>query len=181
MTERTNEYFTVDRVGTLSPSTIQLERWEDIEPTELKVHVHEVFPDGLSRHGEQYLLQASSAGSALEPNLELLWEYARRTFAPDAPSRFQSLFAFERFEDAQEFEAEFGQARAVWTVRSCHQPFRTDMRWLRLTGSALMVSHAAMSYWRQASTAELPLALGPRRPLWEVLLLLPVDVLERVA
>ncbi len=180
MTEHAAEYFTVDRGGTLSPSTIELQRWEDIEPIELQAQVDEAFPDGLSRHGERYLLQAESAGLALQPNLELMWEYARRAFAPNAPSRFQSLFAFERMDDAKKFQAEFGQGKGVWTVRSRQPPFRADMRWLTLAGSTLIVWHSAVSYWRQVGTAGLPPALGPRRPLWEVLLVPPVDVLERI-
>lgn len=127
------------------------------------------------------MLRASSAGEGLEPNLELMWEYARRVFAPDAPSRFQSLFAFERLGDTQEFQAEFGNVRSVWIVRSQRPPFRADMRWLTLAGSALIVSHTTASYWRQEGTAGLPPALAPRRPLWEVLLRPPVEVLERVA
>lgn len=180
LTEHAGEYFTVDRAGTLSLSSIELEQWDDLEPPELQAHVDKLFPDGLSRHGERYLLQAGSLGLALEPSMELLFEYVRRAMAPEAPSRFQSVFAFERLEDAQRFEAEFGEGVALWLVRSHVSPFRADMRWLSLAGSALIVSHAAVSYWLQADSAQVSQALRPRRPLWELLLPPPVDVIECV-
>lgn len=172
------EWFTVDRLGSLRPGTVGLHRWSDVNPPELQAHVHELFPHGVSRHGERYLLRPDAAGLAVAPNIELLWEYTRRAVTPAAPSRFQSLFAFETLTSTRRFQSEFcGGSGTIWRLQTDHVGFRADLRWLTLRGSALEVSHAATSYWRQASTADLPLQLSPREPLWEVLLRPPVQVI----
>ena len=176
------EFFTVDRAGSLTEGIVDLTRWNDVDPPELQTHVDELWPEGVSQHGDRYVLISGASGLLPEPNIELLWEYARRAFAAAAPSRFQSFFAFESIEAAQRFRAEFGGGSGtIWHLTTEGSSFRADMRWLTLKGSALMVSHAAVSYWRQRSSSELPPRLGPREPLWEVLLTPPVKITERVA
>ena len=175
-------YFTVDRSGVLAPGTATLQVFSDLDPAVLQRYVAETFPEGVSRHGDRYLLSAGSSGKAVEPLIELLWEHGRCAIAPAAPSRFQSMFAFETVDEAQQFRSEFcaGSGR-VWRLETGHGGFRADLRWLSLRGSALEVAYAVSSYWRQQSTADLPAQLSPRTPLWEVLLRPPIQIVDAVA
>jgi hypothetical protein len=49
--------FTVDRSGTLEEGQIiSLVKYRDVEPHEVQIHVDSLFPDGVTSHGERYIL-----------------------------------------------------------------------------------------------------------------------------
>ena len=84
-----------------------------MELDEISAFVAQQFPDGLSRHGWDYM--TTSVDYVIHrpnqqhyilyvPQIELVFELVRRTDFPDRPSRLQSYFAFESLADAQSFE-----------------------------------------------------------------------------
>jgi hypothetical protein len=107
-------FYTVDRRQTLHQGfQIELVKYNDINPPELQVHVDEMFPEGVSSHGEFYFLRNSSHHGLANPSIELVFEYVRRAKYPDRPSRFQSIFAFELPQQAAEFRRWFGSGQGV--------------------------------------------------------------------
>lgn len=165
-------FFHVDRNDALSVGqTLALEVHRDIDPPFLQKHVDGLFPDGVTLHGDRYLLDAGSNLQVINPTLELVWEYARRTHRPDAPSRYQSVFAWETLTDAERFRVEYGIPQAViWEVEA-HEAFRADMH-LLAGHTALLASHCAVRYWNGEANFDVA-------PLWELLLRPPVQVLQQ--
>jgi hypothetical protein len=164
--------YTVDRRGVCSTgAVISLTKFDDITPPYLQRHVDESFPDGVSRHGNQYFLGDTSVATAASPNIELLWEYVRRANFPAGPSRFTSMFGCASEADARTFAALHG-AGTIWEV-DLSNAFRADMSWLHLNGSILEVSYAANAYWRQEPVT----SVRPATPsFWEYLMPLPLTV-----
>lgn len=170
-------YHHIDRLGTLRPdSTISLTRYNDINPEDLQQHVDLLFPEGVSNHGEHYFLKADTRARAVDPVIELLFEYVRRSFYTDKPSRFQSFFAFGSREDARIFMERYCNSRCtIWRVE-CDESraFKADMNILTLIDSLLVTSYRAHCYWQGLPDP------GGDSPLWEFLLSPPVKVLERL-
>jgi hypothetical protein len=177
--------FTVDRRQTLAPGMVlNLVRHTDVHPPVMQAHIDALMPDGVTRHGDQYLVSNSQALTT-SPNLELTFEYIRRAQFPTAPSRFQSVFACESRADAQTF----GNAPAwgspgspIFEIEADYEPFRADMHCLTLEGSISMASYSAHRYWSGLPN-DRHLSQGPQavRPFWELLLRPPVRVLRRIA
>jgi len=166
-------FFTVDRLGSLSADAVlSKRRYADVGPAELRTHVDQLFPDGVTSFGERYLLRSTSGARLTEPNIELLWEYVRRARFPNAPSRFESVFAVDSIEEGDQFRTRFGQAGSIWSVEA-NLSFRADMSLLTIDGTILVVSHFADLYWSQRTRTQ-------GEPFWEQLLIPPVRVLERV-
>ncbi|MEU4710812.1 hypothetical protein AB0G00_30730 [Nocardia salmonicida] len=141
-------YFHVDRANRLSEE----------HSFELAPHSSpNWFADGLSGHGQSYLngdfqfkyVNAQGQdGYAVNHNtgLELLWELLRLNEYPQAPSRLQSVFAWERLEDARQF-AESEQQGVIWEIETEHPGFHADMSLLKSlprTGNTLQL---ARIYW----------------------------------
>jgi len=168
--------FTVDRAGALVPGVVLgRTRHRDIEPPELQDHVDELFPRGVTRHGNEYLLNGGKPAQDVSGNIELLFEYVRRARFPNAPSRFESIFGWEDPQAARDFGLRCGQPNAaVWEVESTLGPFRADMRCLTLDGSVLGISYLAERYWSQLEAAQVG------QPEWELLLTPPVRVLRKI-
>lgn len=83
-------FYHVDRRNKLKPDKkISLS-----DQPQLPGLLHEEYSEGLSSHGNQYLLSKKRNNSEAEWFYELirLWKYN------DRPSRFQSFFAFETIE-----------------------------------------------------------------------------------
>lgn len=157
---------------------------EDIyTESDLKIHLDELFPEGLSNHGITYftnhplIVQDSNTGQPLrivhyDPTIEILFELVRRTNFCDKPSRFQSMFAWDSIESANQFRNDYRCADAPIFKLQCETVFRADMRLLLLGGSYLGASLFAHKYWRGEAT---------QNPNWEYLLKPPVMVVEQVA
>ncbi len=168
-------YFTVDRNRTLEEGKIiNLVKYSDVGPQELQAHVDSLFPDGVTRHGEHYMLkgQTSAMDRNKSPTIELLFEYVRRSHFPSRPSRFQSIFAFENIDQAVSFRNKYGKSDGlIWEVES-DAAFKADMLLLTLKDSLLRLSYNAHQYWRGMSSGN--------NPVWEYLMVPPVRVIRRI-
>jgi hypothetical protein len=111
--------------------------------------------------------------------VELVFELVRRGNTPDAPSRLNSLFAYETKEQAERYRDDRRSAgtHESWSV---HVPPNTrlhegDGGWLAVPGDALHFTRAAMAYW-QGVPAPPSLSSDP-----EILVLLEaLTVIDRV-
>ncbi len=176
--------FTVDRQGTLREGDIiEAKRHLDIQPSMLQELADSWFPDGVTSHGERYLLRLAPA-TLFDPSVELTCELIRRAEFPQLPSRFRSVFGWETLAEATLFLASFGincDGAQIFEVESKFKPFRADMRCLDIRSSILVTAYGARRYWRQE-----PNDLGwfpggnTATPLWELLLSPPVRVLRKL-
>jgi len=166
-------YYHVDRNRTLKEGQIiNLVKYNDVNPPELQDHVDFLFPEGVTSHGELYMLRGETPAKGVSPVIELLFEYVRRTHFPSCPSRFQSVFAFENITQAENFKNKYGTSGSlIWEVES-DVTFKTDMSLLTLQGSLLVVSYNAHRYWKGISSGN--------NPVWEYLLSPPVKVIRRI-
>lgn len=169
-------YFTVDRNKSLKPSLIiNLVKYSDVMPQELQKHVNGLFPQGVTSHGERYILRGKTPAKGVEPIIELLFEYVRRSQFSFRPSRFQSLFAFGTLEDAEAFKnhPKYGKPNSlIWKVEA-DNAFKADMNLLHLRGSLLRASYNAHRYWSGLPNVEEP-------PWWEYLLIPPIKVIRQI-
>lgn len=165
--------YTVDRNGTLEEDQIiNLVKYSDVKPSELQVHIDSLFPDGVTSHGEHYMLKGKTPAEGTNEFIELLFEYVRRSYFPSCPSRFQSVFAFENTDQAFIFINKYGKSDSlIWEVES-DITFKADMRLLTLQGSLLSLSYNAHRYWNGISSEN--------NPVWEYLLVPPVRVIRRI-
>jgi len=166
-------YFTVDRRRTLEQAQmINLVRYRDVRPPELQVHVDSLFPDGVTSHGDYYILGGKTHAIDVSPTIELLFEYVRRSHFLFRPSRFQSVFAFENIDQAVRFRNEYGTTDSlIWEVES-DVAFKADMRLLTLQVSLLTLSYNAHRYWRGESSGN--------DSVFEYLMVPPVMVIRRI-
>lgn len=149
------------------------------------------FTDGLSAHGQLYLngefqtkivnLKGQDRFAVNQDiGLEMLWELMRLYEFPDAPSRFQSVFAFESLDAAQQFQA-LEQRGTIWEVETDQPGFRADMSLLHAVPRTPNARQLAQLYWLQTEDydrSRLPAECGP--PVWEILLAPPVRVVRMV-
>lgn len=164
-------FYSLDRLGTLNENIeVGLINYKDINPVELQQHVELLFPDGLSRHGERYFLRNDSSPRLSTPSIEILFEYVRRAYYPDRPSRFQSMFAFEDLNQAIEFKARYGNGQGtIWQIES-KKYLKADMGLLLFGNTILVSSYLAHKYWKGEAG---------QNPIWEVLLMPPIRVIRR--
>ncbi|MDN8102609.1 DUF2441 domain-containing protein [Burkholderia multivorans] len=162
-------YFHVDRRAAfvagqqVQPRTLDLNAVPD-----LATHFSELFPHGVSAHGYQYLNSDVLAGRG-EPAIELIWEYVRRAFFPDKPSRFIATCAWQTLQEAVEFRSVTGAPAAkVWMLEA-DAGFIADMNLLHAGSSTLRVSQFAHRYWSGLSWPAINGVVTPA-PRWEVLL-----------
>jgi len=167
------KFYTVDRNEYLSENSVyNLKIYDDVNPDELNDHVNDLFPDGVSSHGERYFLRGDSSIGLIDPMLELVFEYVRRANHPDKPSRFQSMFGFESLSFAHRFRDIYSDNDSPIYVVESDIVFKADMNILTANNSILATSYLANLYW---SSKE-----GPGNPFWEIIIKCPVRVIERV-
>jgi hypothetical protein len=189
----TIEYFSVDRRGcyktgtnlglfTQIPTRAPLQPVEDfITQQDLELHLSQLFPNGLSQHGWDYitrpsLLQPQAPGPVYADysvTLELVIEYVRRAAFANCTSRLQSYFAFSSLEEAKIFRSSQGPNASNLPVYRIHSDkvMKADQRWLRLGTQNAIGSFAIHKFWSGAAAT---------RPKWEYMLAAPVRVLEQV-
>lgn len=200
---RVPRFYTVDRLQTLTAGqTIDLVRYTDVQPSLLQAHLIALFPNGVSKHGEQYMVRGSTAAVVINPIIELIFEYVRRSSSARTPcmldvfvvhlrrfehrsARLRSFLASRRRPPSR-FQAFFawGSVEDARTFRgdigsaapiwevAADSAFRADMRLLTLQDSLLVASYRAHLYWLGATIEPVP--------VWEYLLTPPVRVLRRV-
>lgn len=163
-------FYLVDRRNSLSEGLIMdLVKYNDITPSILQNHLNEMFPNGVTNHGNQYFAGSNSDPKLTEPQLEVLAEYIRRAHFSDLPSRFQSIFAVDRIELAKEFANIYGQGK-IWEVEA-KEYFKADMALLLQQPSTLGNSYQLNEYWKGSSSDT---------PFWEYLLKPPVKVIREI-
>lgn len=145
----------------------------------LKPHLADIYPEGLSYHGWRYLLERHTYGTSengFQHNIsffiEMNFEYVRKLYFPDKPSRFQSIFACESLESLNDFINSFreGATYRILTIKA--DDFHVaDMHWLKLATQNISASYMAHKYWEGAFTSN---------PFKEVLVKLPCRTLDVV-
>lgn len=169
------KFYSVDRVGTLQEGmVIVLMRYSDVSPPFLQTHVDYLFPDGLSMHGERYLINNNSKGNIASPAIELLFENVRRANFSECPSRFQSFFACCSIEEARTFRNTYGSNDSqIFEVYTENRFFKANMCLLGNNHTNLVCSYLAHEYWAGNSgppelsefteiLLELPVTIGPK-------------------
>ena len=143
------------------------------EADDLRAHVAELFPDGLSLHGWQYMVERHDfiRPTKLFVNhnmvVELVFEYVRRAVFPSRRSRFQSFFAWESLEMAK---ASRKEGQALYRVDSS-SVFRADQSWMTIGVQNTIASLCGHRYWSGAPSGT---------PRWETLLAPPIRIMERI-
>ena len=174
MTKKT--LYTVDRHNLLSENySVDLIKHADLDPPFLQQHVDDLFPEGVSSHGDRYFLSNTSSPMLASPQIELIVEYVRRANYPQCPSRFQSFFAVETIQQARQFRQEYNDSigiGSIWQIEvDTKQIFKADMNLLRVMPSILCSSWAAHEYWRGNMSQD---------PFMEYLVQLPVIIKTKV-
>lgn len=166
-------YFTVDREKSLRENQIiDLIKYSDVKPPELQNHIDFLFPEGVTNHGELYMLKGKIPANGVNQVVEIIFEYVRRSHFPSCPSRFQSVFAHEDIDQAIKFRNEYGKSDSlIWEVES-DPAFKADMRLLTLKGSLLVLSYNAHRYWKGFPSGN--------NPIWEFLIVPPIKVVRRI-
>lgn len=165
------KFYTVDRRLSLKEGQIiTLKKYNDISPNILQTHADNIFPDGVSIHGEFYWLK--SRPIKVNEILELVFEYVRQSQFMERPSRFQSLFANKTIEQSKSFKMSFCNSIGdIWELE-CENYFRADMKLLTIPNSLLLLSYFAHQYWQGYSKDS--------EPNWECLLSPPIKVIRRI-
>lgn len=167
-------FYHVDRRDELAAGeTIELQAIDESSP-DGDGGIESLYPEGLSNHGRYYStldLYDDDSDALWDVSIELLFELVRTAQFPERPSRFQSVFAFRALRDAERFVEKYVDPPfTVWRV-TADESFTADMRLVHAEDYA-HGAERARTYWRGSTHLE--------RPLWEELLVPPVDVVETV-
>lgn len=167
-------FYHIDRWDDFVPGqTLGLDRLDEWGP-EINSLVGELYPGGVSHHGHHYFTQDLHDGESddlWDFSCEVIFEAARIARFPDRPSRFQSIFGFETLGDAHTFVDEVvDSGYTVWEV-TADRFFKADMNLVDASDYARGL-HRARYYWRGETFLD--------DPLWEVLLVPPVEVVRAV-
>lgn len=166
-------FFHVDRMFRVNPSSeLLLTEFKDINRPELQAHLDEMFPEGVSVHGDRYFLQSSMSPTLTDPNIEIFFEYVRRSSFPNKVSRYQSFFGSESIDDAIRFRTSHGTPLdRIWKVEA-DTFHRADMNLLTKQCSILVYSYFAHLYWMGKP--------GSANPIWEILMKPPIKIIQQV-
>jgi hypothetical protein len=166
-------FFRVDQSMKLyEGQKINFVKKENNKPEELQTRINFLFPEGVTDLG--YNLLDSNANN-VSNLVELVFEYVRRSYYSEKPSRFQSIFAFDNIEQAKLFRYKFCDCKnKIWEVESITS-FRADMSLLDLPPncSLLQLDYMAHLYWNSETE-------DSRCTFWEYLLVPPVKVIRKV-
>lgn len=167
-------YYHVDRLGQLTPGLdFQFQKMPIGQWSDLVDHAELHWPQGVSRHGNQYL--GTSVMNSLAVAIEIAWEFLRRGQFPERPSRFASVFAWKTYAEANAFRQKAAPQAKIWAIEA-QEGFTANMTLLTIGHTALRISQLADAYWQgKAAPEEYSDQLAP--PCWEVLVPLPVQVL----
>lgn len=139
-------------------------------------HIADLCEEGLSYHGRQYLVKFFES-EIYTPLLfkEFFLEFVRWECDIDEPSRFQSFFAWGKYEDALNFAKLLPKNKEkdlpIYEVEPLGRVFKGDMNLTRVKAD----KRIALFYWR-----------GDRlenkidyTPLWEYVLEMPVRIIRK--
>lgn len=165
-------YYHVDRGDELEPGdALELARPDEWEQA-VDAALAEWYPEGFSHHGRHYCTQPLHEGDVddlWDFACEAIFELVRVGRYPERPSRLQSIFSFASVADVEAFLDDFGaEPFTVWEVRA-DRGFRADMNLVDAVDFARGLARAD-HYWRGGTFLD--------DPLWEVLLVPPVEVVR---
>ena len=172
-----NSFFHIDWSLCLQEGQIiNLNKFSDNIPEKIQSHVNLLFPKGISSHGRTYIVSEifnyDHCTVTRSVNIiEYLFEYVRKSYYSQRPSRFQSVFAFDNIEKAKFFQDKYRNSQGnIWEIES-EESFKVDMNLLTLGNSLLEADYYAHLYWKGETTGN---------PFWEYLLVPPVKVIRKV-
>lgn len=100
-------YYTVDSGNYYSPRIVARSISPSIQPVELHNMVTRLFPRGVSKHGDSYFLSANAIAGQINFSIDWGLEFYRRAMRPDAPSRYECIFACESLASAIAFRSQY--------------------------------------------------------------------------
>lgn len=186
--------YTLDRMGLLSANQLidlnndfkdlpLIEIQDLISKDDLISRVNALYPTGISKHGENYLLGriivndnrgAPTHFVHTEPMAEIIFELVRKAEFPTLPSRMQCLYCWQNLEDLQRFcndhSLNYDSSLRIYEI-DADDFFVGDMRLLYLGGQVLNALEFARMYWSGERSSN---------PHLEVLVPLPVQLGSRV-
>lgn len=184
-----NEFFLVslnelevNQQLTLTTNTQEIPKW-NVEnlytEEEVTNKLTELYPDGVSKHGLQYLSERFDYPKIngkdylpYLPLIELTFELIRKIKFNDKPSRFTCVFGSETLEEASTFNKDYrGNKGSIYKV-SAEEWVKLDMKLLYVGPSILGNEILAEKYWKGESSKE---------PFWEVLMTGEIKVLEKIS
>lgn len=178
-------YYTVDSSGELFPPCIVPLGNYFPKQIERATFLKDIYPSGLSMHGYNYFYNPGPIMSACDDEsaallIGLIFELVRRSHFPTKPSRYQSLFACQKVDEAKQFRNLLADERcddeirvaAIYEVLTDDVVHCGDMRLLNDDCPVLELYRRAHLYW---SGKTVKLKEG-QEPFWEVLIPLPVLV-----
>ncbi len=179
------ELYTLDRSGSctigssliLQPPLYDSDHFhgQDLETSsEIVDTLRWLVADGLTSHGRRHLMEPFNLNQGFvqaNPIVDLVFELIRIHGYPDKPSRYQSVFGATTADGIRQFRSEFGQPHQRIFKVECQKYFEADMRLVSLGASAASAINLARKYWSGQSSVN---------PLWEVLMVPPVLVLEQI-
>lgn len=178
-------YLHTDRNESLQPGfTVEKEPYHDesllavyspFMDTGFIDHLMRMAKDGLSLHGARYLIQLNDMVNFPNLTTELYFEYIRWKHYCDKPSRLQSLFAWQTFEDALAFARETGKGK-IYEVQGQTAAFVGDMNHMQLSLNPKEQEEIARGYW-EGLPYDRKFGYHPK---WEYLLSLPVEIVREV-
>jgi len=136
-----------------------------------------LFPEGISRHGELYLhnpFKSTGPNLAFAPNellIETIFDVVRQLKFPNKKSRFVCMFGCLTLEDARRIKDETFSNKGLIYKIGCDNYSLADMNFLRQAGGVIGLQIAAEKYWRGQSSCS---------PFWEVLMECPIAVIKLV-
>lgn len=182
------KYYTLDSANSLFPfHEITLRHYTPKQP-ELAEFLNQIHPDGLSRHGYNYLYNPALFDEDHQRDnallIGLILELVRRSDFPDKPSRYQSLFACQEISEVKQFRELLANERGddgirtapIYEVRNQNPVHRGDMRLLNSDGPILDIYRRAHLYWSGESLTH----ANGEDPFWEILIPLPASTGRRV-
>jgi hypothetical protein len=168
-------FYTVDRRGTLTPEQLLTLIKPNINPPELQLIAEKFSPNGYSVQGDAYFLSGHAMSTDRSVMIDFSLELYRRSFFPDKPSRYSSMFACTTRDDAEIFKRKFSTPAAhIYEITCLEKDFHVGDMSL-LTNDATNLTYASLldHYWAGTTINA--------TPFWEVLIPLPVNVGKRVA
>ncbi|AWH87900.1 DUF2441 domain-containing protein [Limnobaculum parvum] len=181
------KYYTVDSSNGLVPfCKVLLGSYTPDQP-EQAIFLNQIHPDGLSKHGYNYLYNPGlsmeeSSGESSSLMISLIFELVRRSYFPEKPSRYQSLFACQQLSEVKQFRKLLADERnddgirsaSIYEVITGETVHFGDMNLLNSECPILELYRRAHLYW-----SGIPLNDG-EEPFWEVLIPLPVLIGQRI-
>ena len=141
---------------------------------QIRQRIQELYSDGLSPHGIQYLfgeLEFPDGYASVSPVLELIWESVRRESFPERPSRYRSYYGVRTLDAAVAFREKSNSSTcSIYKLSSDHY-FEADMNLLSFSKCSMSTLDMAHRYWSGEISSQ---------PQVEILLSGKVAVLEVV-